>query len=96
MYRQPSGGVIVRPSRARVAPGDGSLGPVPARLAEIARNLGVRIAEARANGWLGEVQGLQTSLDQAREKVVALDRLACTARGGPVAIGMPVIPPVLG
>ncbi len=32
------------------------------RLAEIIANLGDRITEARANGWLGEVQGLQVSL----------------------------------
>jgi hypothetical protein len=44
------------------------------RLITIIRNLGDRIAEARLNGWLGEVEGLQTSLDAARTKLVALDR----------------------
>jgi hypothetical protein len=34
-----------------------------ARLIEIIRNLTDRIAEARTNGWLGEVQGLQISLN---------------------------------
>ncbi|MGB3441102.1 MAG: hypothetical protein WBA97_20325 [Actinophytocola sp.] len=38
------------------------------RLVEIAHNLTDRIAEAHANGWLGEVQGLQVSLDAARKK----------------------------
>jgi hypothetical protein len=33
-----------------------------------------RIDEARANGWFGEVQGLQISLDAARPKLVSLDR----------------------
>jgi hypothetical protein len=32
------------------------------RLEEIIRNLEGRIEEARVNGWLGEVQGLQISL----------------------------------
>lgn len=44
------------------------------RLIEIIRNLTDRIDEARANGWLGEVQGLQISLDAARAKLVSLDR----------------------
>lgn len=62
------------------------------RLIEIARNLTDRIAEARANGWLGEVQGLQVSLDAARKKLASLDRLARNRNTtGPVEIGMPVI-----
>ena len=44
------------------------------RLVEIISSLGERIKEARMNGWLGEVQGLQTSLDAAAKKLVALDR----------------------
>ncbi|SFQ67015.1 hypothetical protein SAMN05421810_11247 [Amycolatopsis arida] len=48
------------------------------RLIEIARNLTDRIAEAHANGWLGEVQGLQVSLEAARQKLASLDRLART------------------
>jgi hypothetical protein len=43
-------------------------------LAEIIRNLDERIKEARMNGWLGEVQGLQTSRDAAAKKLVAVDR----------------------
>jgi hypothetical protein len=35
------------------------------RLAEIIRNLRERITEARMNGWLGEVQGLEVSLEAA-------------------------------
>ncbi|MEV6849890.1 hypothetical protein [Actinoplanes sp. NPDC051411] len=50
--------------------------PVQAhRLADIARNLTQRI-EARTNGWLGEVEGLQVSLDAARSKIASLQRQA--------------------
>jgi hypothetical protein len=63
-----------------------------ARLLDIARNLTDRIAEARANGWLGEVQGLQASLEAARVKLASLDRLARNRTvAGPVDIGMPVV-----
>lgn len=62
------------------------------RLAAIARNLTDRISEARANGWLGEVQGLQTSLEAAKKKLVALDRLARATKSGTVTIGMPSLP----
>ncbi|MGH3757195.1 tyrosine-type recombinase/integrase [Actinophytocola sp.] len=63
-----------------------------ARLVEIAHNLADRINEARANGWLGEVQGLQVSLEAARKKLASLDRLARNhAVAGPVEIGMPAI-----
>jgi Phage integrase family len=62
------------------------------RLEEIVRNLGERIDEARANGWLGEVQGLQVSLEAGRNKLAALDRLARTRDHAPVALGMPIIP----
>ena len=62
------------------------------RLAAIARNLTDRISEARTNGWLGEVQGLQTSLEAAKKKLVALDRLARSTSSGAVAIGMPGLP----
>jgi site-specific recombinase XerD len=45
------------------------------RLVEIIHNLTERITEARLNGWLGEVQGLQVNLSAANNKVTALDRL---------------------
>jgi hypothetical protein len=45
------------------------------RLVEIIHNLTDRIAEARLNGWLGEVQGLQVNLTAANNKITALDRL---------------------
>ena len=55
------------------------LRPDPAqrpRLVEIRDNLHARIAEARQQGWLGEVDGLQISLTGAREKLAQLDQIA--------------------
>ncbi len=46
------------------------------RLVEIRDNLNARIAEARREGWLGEVDGLQISLTSAREKLAQLDQIA--------------------
>ena len=60
-----------------------------ARLAEIIRSLGERIGEARANGWLGEVQGLQTSLDAAVVKLAALDRQPGLSKAIP--LGLPLL-----
>lgn len=62
-----------------------------ARLVEITRNLADRVDEARANRWLGEVQGLQVSLEAARAKLTSLDRLARNNSIGTVNIGMPII-----
>ncbi|WP_211246636.1 hypothetical protein [Amycolatopsis taiwanensis] len=62
------------------------------RLIEIIRNLAERIIEARANGSLGEAQGLAASLTKAKEKLVSLDR--AQKRGlynGPVNLGLPII-----
>lgn len=58
------------------------------RLAAIIDNLRDRIDEARANGWLGEIQGLQISLDAAVGKLVALDR-AGRRRAAPISSGPP-------
>jgi hypothetical protein len=61
-------------------------------LVNIVRSLIDRNAEACANGWLSEVQGLQVSLDTARKKLASLDHSACKHnRTGPVTIGMPTI-----
>ena len=46
-----------------------------------------RIAEARREGWLGEVEGLQISLAAARGKLTQLDELS--ARPPTVQLGMP-------
>ena len=49
------------------------------RLLELRDNLIARIAEARTNNWLGEVDGLQVSLNGAREKLTQLDQRGSTA-----------------
>ena len=67
------------------------LRPDPAargRLAEIIKNLADRISEARINGWLGEVEGLQISFNSARAKLAAIDR-AARNNAGPADLGMP-------
>jgi hypothetical protein len=64
------------------------------RLIEIIRNLADRTTEARMNGWLGEVQGLQISLTKAKEKLASLDRSIermHNNRTGPTNLGMPII-----
>jgi integrase len=60
------------------------------RLTAIIRNLAERIDEAHANGWPGEVSGLQVSLAKAKEKLAALDRSQARLRHpGSVHLGMP-------
>ncbi|HYZ57904.1 MAG TPA: tyrosine-type recombinase/integrase [Streptosporangiaceae bacterium] len=62
------------------------------RLTEIIHNLHERITEARMNGWLGEVQGLQVSLEAAKRKLASLDRsIERSRRTGPTDLGMPTI-----
>src|SRR5674476_1010489 len=65
------------------------LRPDPAqrhRLLDIRDNLIARIDEARNEGWLGEVEGLQISLNGARSKLLQLDQL--TTRS-PIGLGIP-------
>jgi integrase len=59
------------------------------RLLEIARNLNDRIIEARQNGWLGEVQGLQISLKAAQDKLAALDRASRLNNDHATYLGIP-------
>jgi hypothetical protein len=61
------------------------------RLVEIITNLNDRIAEAKLNGWFGEVAGLNTSLQAAARKLVSLDRMRDRQPTGPVDLGIPVI-----
>ena len=64
----------------------------PRQLIEIIRNLSERISEARMNGWLGEVQGLEVSLEAAKRKLVSLDRsLERNRNNGPIPLAMPAI-----
>jgi hypothetical protein len=61
------------------------------RLVEIIANLNDRIAEAKLNGWLGEVAGLKASLEAAARKLVNLDRTHDRQLSGPVDLGIPII-----
>jgi integrase len=49
------------------------------RLVEIRDNLVARIAEARTEGWLGEIEGLEVSLAGAEEKLTQMERRAVKA-----------------
>jgi hypothetical protein len=42
------------------------------RLAEIVHNLCDRIDEAKVNGWLGEAEGLQVSLEAGKSKLATV------------------------
>ena len=66
------------------------------RLVSIIRNLGDRINEAPDHGWLGEVDGLQTSLAAATEKLTNLDRISTRPAPGRTELGMPTLPRVGG
>lgn len=61
------------------------------RLIEIRDNLTARVAEARREGWLGEVEGLEASLAGAADKLAQLDLRACAQPldDVPVLVGSP-------
>lgn len=63
------------------------------RLAEITANLRDRIAEAKVNGWTGEVEGLRVSLAAAAAKLASLDTLRqrTTATASLTDLGLPAI-----
>lgn len=61
------------------------------RLVEIIANLRDRIQEAKLSGWLGEIEGLNVSLEAASRKLVSLDRMRDRQPAGPVNLGIPVI-----
>lgn len=64
------------------------LRPDPAqqsRLEEIITNLSERITEAHEHGWLGEVDGLTTSLAAAQQKLAQMRRTATN-------LGLPAMP----
>jgi hypothetical protein len=66
------------------------LRPDPAqepRLLEIRDNLHDRIAEARREGWLGEIAGLEATLEAANQKLQAVRQIA--SRHGLTHLGMP-------
>jgi integrase len=66
------------------------LRPDPAqrqRLLDVRENLLARIEEARREGWLGEVEGLQISLAGARTKLAQVEQMTSTSQ--PVQLGIP-------
>ncbi|MCI2422699.1 hypothetical protein MOQ72_35265 [Saccharopolyspora sp. K220] len=50
-----------------------------------------RIQEAKINGWSGEIEGLNVSLEAASRKLVSLDRMRDRQPTGPVNLGIPII-----
>jgi hypothetical protein len=74
------------------------LRPDPAgrpRLMEIRDNLTARIAEAIANGWAGDVDGLTLSHTAAEHQLDQMDQIAAH-RGAAVHLGMPAFSDVAG
>jgi integrase len=59
------------------------------RLIDVRDNLLARIDEARREGWLGEVEGLQISLAGARAKLAQLDQMALPSPRTPINLGIP-------
>ncbi|MBV9060880.1 MAG: site-specific integrase, partial [Pseudonocardiales bacterium] len=74
------------------------LRPDPAqrsRLEEIRDNLIARIVEAKREGWLGEIEGLQISLSGANDKLSQLDATIQHPENN-VALGMPTFAHITG
>jgi hypothetical protein len=74
------------------------LRPDPAargRLVQIRDNLIARIAEAEANRWLGEAEGLKVSLAGARAKLAQMDQIAAR-RSSAVQLGIPTFTDAAG
>ena len=62
---------------------------------EIRDNLTARIAEATANGWAGDVDGLTLSRTAAEHQLDQMDQIAAH-RGAAVHLGMPAFSDVAG
>lgn len=62
------------------------------RLDEIEADLLARQARAEAEGWLGEIEGIDLTLSFLRQKRDETRRLA---RIAPIDLGMPAAPPRL-
>ncbi len=58
------------------------------RLVQICDNLTARIAEAEANHWLGEAEGLKVSLAGARDKLAQMNQIT-SRRSTAINLGMP-------
>ena len=65
------------------------------RLEEIRDNLAARIIEAKREGWLGEIEGLQVSLAGAKDKLAQLDATT-QHRAKNTELGMPTFTQIAG
>ncbi|MER5221853.1 hypothetical protein [Streptomyces flaveus] len=61
------------------------------RLIEIIRSLTDRIKEAKLNGWLGEAEGLQVSIQAASKKLTAMDQAQARSKTRITDLGLPRI-----
>jgi hypothetical protein len=64
-------------------------------LEEVRDNLVARIIEAKREGWLGEVEGLQVSLTGAKDKIAQIDTVL-QRHTSAVALGMPTFTSLAG
>ncbi|HEY3090311.1 MAG TPA: hypothetical protein VGJ59_19850 [Jatrophihabitantaceae bacterium] len=65
------------------------------RLVQIRDNLIARIAEAEANHWLGEAEGLKVSLAGAHAKLAQMDQIAAR-HSNAVQLGIPTFTDAAG
>jgi hypothetical protein len=69
--------------------------PKKARMEEIRQNLEDRIIEAKREGWLGEVEGLQISYSGVKDKLAQID--AARQNGSTIStLGMPTFGSKIG
>ncbi|MFE7711771.1 hypothetical protein ACFU6I_39825 [Streptomyces sp. NPDC057486] len=61
------------------------------RLIEIIHSLTDRTKEAKLNGWLGEAEGLQVSLQAAGKKLAAMDQTRAQSKTRVTDLGIPQI-----
>ncbi|MFI7236059.1 hypothetical protein [Streptomyces cyaneofuscatus] len=61
------------------------------RLIEIIHSLTDRFEEAKLNGWLGEAEGLQVSLQAASKKLIAMDQAHAQKAARITDLGLPQI-----
>lgn len=62
---------------------------------EIRDNLEARIIEAKREGWIGEVEGLQVSLTGAKDKIAQIDA-TLQRQTSEVTFGMPTFASLAG
>ena len=64
------------------------------RILEVRDNLLDRVAEAKQEGWLGEIEGLKVSLAGAEQKLAQLDQRS--RRATTVNLGLPTFGDIAG